>query len=197
MSGPFVLELIPHPDSPSRLVSGLQFEVGVRCEGTIELVYHLVGLPAQLRVPVAASACRSDGLWRHTCCEVFIAGPQPPAYREFNLSPSGQWQCYDFRDYRDGGPLPAALAPVIRCEAGAGEMRLTAAIPAADLPSGKRLRLGLCAVVEAADGSLSWWALRHPPGRPDFHHPDTFTLDLDLTVHGQVAVPTHASCVRP
>jgi hypothetical protein len=39
-------------------------------------------------------------------------------------------------------------------------------------------------VIESADGSISYWALRHPAGRPDFHHLDGFALLLD-------AVPAH------
>ena len=46
------------------------------------------------------------------------------------------------------------------------------------LPPGNSLRLGLSAVVEDADGGLSYWALRHPPGKPDFHHTDAFALQL-------------------
>jgi hypothetical protein len=42
--------------------------------------------------------------------------------------------------------------------------------------------VGLSAVIEAADGALSYWALRHPAGRPDFHHPDCFALDLPARV---------------
>jgi hypothetical protein len=41
-------------------------------------------------------------------------------------------------------------------------------------------QLGLTAVVEAADGSLSYWALRHPVARPDFHHRDGFAQTLNL-----------------
>ena len=36
----------------------------------------------------------------------------------------------------------------------------------------------ICAVIEEADGTKSYWALAHPPGAPDFHHPDCFVLDL-------------------
>jgi hypothetical protein len=43
-----------------------------------------------------------------------------------------------------------------------------------------RLRIAMAAVVEDEGGRLSYWALRHPPGRPDFHHPDSFTLELEL-----------------
>ena len=38
------------------------------------------------------------------------------------------------------------------------------------------LRLGLAAVIEASDGTRSYWALRHPAGQPDFHHADAFAL---------------------
>ena len=30
--------------------------------------------------------------------------------------------------------------------------------------------IGLTAVIETADGQLSYWALQHPAARPDFHH---------------------------
>jgi hypothetical protein len=37
-------------------------------------------------------------------------------------------------------------------------------------------RLGLSAIIEEASGRRSYWALAHPPGKPDFHHPDSFAL---------------------
>ena len=40
------------------------------------------------------------------------------------------------------------------------------------------LGLGLSTVVEDNHGRLSYWALRHPSGKPDFHHPDTFALEI-------------------
>ena len=38
--------------------------------------------------------------------------------------------------------------------------------------------LAVSAVIEETDGTKSFWALRHPPGPPDFHHPDCFALTL-------------------
>jgi hypothetical protein len=46
------------------------------------------------------------------------------------------------------------------------------------LPIEAEWALGLSAVIEAADGSRSYWALRHPSSAPDFHHPDCFALTL-------------------
>ena len=37
---------------------------------------------------------------------------------------------------------------------------------------------GLSAVIDEAHGAKSWWALAHPSAKPDFHHPDSFVLDL-------------------
>jgi hypothetical protein len=52
-----------------------------------------------------------------------------------------------------------------------------AAIPLIDLPT-LPWDYGLCAVIEERDARLSYWALAHPPGRPDFHHPACFAATL-------------------
>jgi hypothetical protein len=41
------------------------------------------------------------------------------------------------------------------------------------------LQLAFSAIIEDDQGVLSYWALTHPPGRPDFHHPDAFALELE------------------
>lgn len=64
----------------------------------------------------------------------------------------------------------------------AEKLELEALISLGPLPPGcahAGLSLALAAVVEDEDGALSYWALRHPPGKPDFHHPDAFALQLD------------------
>jgi len=125
----------------------------------------------------------TDKLWEHTCFEAFVAIEDAAPYLEFNLSPSGEWAAHSFRDYRDGALLADdTLAPRIACEIGGQHLevaarlhidRLTAAHPSA------AFRIGLCAVVESADGALSYWALRHPLTRPDFHHRDGFALRME------------------
>jgi hypothetical protein len=101
-----------------------------------------------------------------------------PAYREFNFSPSGEWATYAFRGYReavDGDPGPVrSLA--IRLSKAAPQLELEAVLPMAGR---ERLAVGVSAVMESKSGALSYWALRHPPGKPDFHHPEAFALALD------------------
>lgn len=147
--------------------------------GALSLAYVLSGDLAGIRIPASAPAARADGLWRHTCFEAFIRAENSAAYREFNFSPAGHWQAYAFTDYRAGGLLEPAIAPDIACRSEPGRLTLQATIPPQDLPHGARLQLGLTAVIEAVDGAIGYWALQHAAGKPDFHHPDTFVLELE------------------
>ena len=52
-------------------------------------------------------------------------------------------------------------------------------LPVPGAQAGAELRLALSAIVEDETGALSYWALRHGPGQPDFHHPDAFVLTLE------------------
>ena len=101
-----------------------------------------------------------------------------PEYREFNFSPSGKWAVYDFRGYRNSGVPESKLTPGIVVHKTMDRLELGAEIGQVLLPQGRPLRLGLSAVVEDAAGILSYWALRHPPGKPDFHHRDAFALQM-------------------
>ena len=122
-------------------------------------------------------------IWRHTCCELFIGVAGAAAYREFNWSPSGQWAMYCFSAYRvrdtsmQNGVVPA---PRIIFASHATGWTLQARLDATALPPGaaEQIELGVAAVLEAADGSLSYWALRHAATRPDFHRRETFVLRL-------------------
>lgn len=148
-----------------------------RDDGGLQLSYRL--RPADLlRLPAPARPGPADGLWRQTCCEVFIATVDGPAYREFNLSPSGQWAVYDFATYRQRNDAwQASAAPSIACRHAGDDLQLDATLPAELLPAGAN-RLGLSVVAEATDGSLSYWALDHAGERPDFHLAASFTLPL-------------------
>lgn len=142
--------------------------------------------PSPAPAPAPSPRPRGTGLWRHTCFEAFVAAADGPGYLELNVSPAGAWDLLAFRAYRDGGPLPAGVpAPEIELRQ-AGErlevgVRLDLARLAADadLPDlAAAPRLGLAAVIEDDAGALTWWALRHPAARPDFHAPDSFALRL-------------------
>lgn len=173
--------LIPHPSKPLRAVRSLSASVGVQPAGALVFEYRLEADLARLRLPSRGAAQRIDGLWRHTCFEAFIAVAGQRAYTELNFSPSGDWSAYAFQDYRQGmahAQLPGP--PQIEVCQGKNRLQLEVkvALPAASGPR-EVLRVGLSAVLESEDGSLSYWATKHPPGKkPDFHHPEVLTLEV-------------------
>lgn len=142
---------------------------------TLGVTYTVEGNLEKLVIPAPREPRIAERLWQHTCCEMFIARKGAAAYHEFNFSPSGEWAAYAFTGYRAGGRLGGEeLAPRIAARRSASQLVLECVVP---FP-GDGLVLGLSAVMEARGGGLSYWALNHPPGRPDFHHREAFALEL-------------------
>ncbi len=174
------LALACHPDAPDAAVQGIAVSLTRAPDGSLALRYRLAGTLAALRIPDAAAPLPPERLWAHTCFELFVAVPGAEEYREFNFSPSGQWMRFDFSAYRQRVASPAGPAPQIVVQAGDGVLELRALLAARLLPPGE-LILGLTSVVEHADGTHRYWALRHPPGQPDFHHRDGFAFALKVS----------------
>lgn len=143
----------------------------------VAFLYRLKGEMDALAIPAPLEAPGpTDGLWQHTCFEAFVGEPQSEAYREFNFAPSGAWAAYGFEGYRARNNWQASCAPSIALRRSNTVLELEAFVPAALLPSSAVL--GLTAVIETADNKLSYWALKHPSEKPDFHHRGGFTLKL-------------------
>jgi hypothetical protein len=177
------VQLISHPATPMPQVDSLDVALSPAGDGGLAAVFECHCCAGALRLPDARPAGAADELWRHTCCELFIGVVGDVAYREFNWSPSGQWAMYGLSDYRvrDWSRLNVtAPAPGIRFVSGAAGWTLQARLDAAALPglAHEQIELGVAVVLEAADGNLSYWALRHAATRPDFHRRESFVLRL-------------------
>lgn len=174
--------LLAHPYTPGEWVWSISAEVGLEPPATLVCRYSLHGEVGRLRVPAARAGRRADDLWRHTCFEVFAAADPAAGYYEFNFSPSLEWAAYRFSEYREGmTPANLARAPGLQARKTIDRLELTAhlhLVGLAELSCAPVLRLGLTAVVEDDGGNLSYWALRHAAGNPDFHDPDSFALEL-------------------
>ena len=178
----FIKSLTCHADTVSTAVRTVHVKVELQPQVALHLSYELTGDLAQIRIPEPQSPSALDGLWEHTCFEVFVAVEGEAGYHEFNFSPSGQWAAYAFSDYRVRSAWTVSQAPAISFAQSNGHLLLEAVIAAVDLPqniAGKPLQLGLAAVIEANDGSRSYWALHHPEAHPDFHHRAGFILTFN------------------
>jgi hypothetical protein len=171
------LALKAHADFQTEAVSAIEVEVE-RSTTALTLRYRLTGAVSALAVPIRVAPERTDELWRHTCFEAFVR-LESEGYTELNFAPSTQWAAYRFSGYRDGMSPADILAPRIETTATDRSLNLTVSLDLASLrlPLGP-CRLALSAVIEDRAGAKSYWALAHPPGRPDFHHEAGFASML-------------------
>jgi hypothetical protein len=171
-----------HPDS--RCIAATRIDVGIAqpSAGSLVLSYVVHGDIGALRLMPRTAPTRGDELWRHTCFEAFLGSAAGAAYYEFNFSPSTQWAAYRFSSYRDGMLVASGInAPPIEVQSTSERYTLRASLQLnalSGLPPDAGWRLGLAAVTEDTRGSVSYWALAHPPGKADFHHRDGFAHDL-------------------
>ena len=173
--------LLPHPDSPAPAIR-IEAEARHAPDDRLALRYRITGAVDALLLPPPAPPGRADGLWRHSCFEAFVRPAADAGYWELNFAPSAQWAAYRFSDYRQGMAVAGEVPPPrMEMLAGRENLELTASVELgrplgllADLP----WQVGLSAVIEERNGRLSWWALAHPSGEPDFHHSDCFALEL-------------------
>ena len=173
------LALRLHPDSLCLAATRIDVDVARSPAGSLLLTYIVIGKIGDLRLPPVTAAARTDGLWRHTCFEAFVRPLPGEAYYEFNFAPSTQWAAYRFDRYRSGMRVATEIsAPRIDVQAAPECYTLQAALDLSGLPHDAAWRFGLAAVIEETSGRLSYWALAHPPGQPDFHHSDCFACEI-------------------
>ena len=169
--------LLAHPDSACR--GGCSHPVEARLAAPAQLGCHYalhgdigrVRLPDSPRGRRARTGCggtpASRSSWRRRW----------PATTNSTFHPRSTGRRITSR-ITAAGMTPARLAqPPAPARAAAAPRGLELVSDAAILrdwriwPRAPRLQLALAAVVEDEDGRLSYWALRHAPGKPDFHHP--------------------------
>ncbi len=165
------------------------FDLRARATWTSPFVLHLdYVLKADLREiflpePVDGTS-RADNLWEHTCFEAFVALENSSEYLEVNLSPSGQWNIYDFKSYR-GSRVEAdqiSCKPMILKAKTNFNMQTDLDLRGVSwIKNSKKyadLVLGLTGVVELKDKVKSYCALTHKSDKPDFHRKESFILRL-------------------
>ncbi|MGB3210921.1 MAG: DOMON-like domain-containing protein [Desulforhopalus sp.] len=152
-----------------------------RAEGRLTIEYVLQGPMAGIhRAEMSSASSRCDALWRHTCFEFFFARKDESSYWEVNVNLSGCWNVYRFDDYRTGmREEQTVVQPLCRIVT---ENNLLSLICTMDLigivDDSSELEVGISSVIEASDGSISYWALEHYGQNPDFHDRRSFGVLL-------------------
>jgi len=168
-----------HP-FPGRAAAALAITCTIgRQSHLLQVDFKLQGdLKAVAIPPLARRPARRQQLWESTCLECFVAAEASPAYREFNLSPSGDWNAYRFDDYRRGLREEKALPKLtVKIQREPGLLCLGAMIDLGGLGLDRQtLVMGVAAVVRTSGGRNTYWAAVHPGPEPDFHRREAFIL---------------------
>ena len=167
-----------HPATPCAAAIAVE-ATAERRGGVLQLVYLVTGDLGALYLPPAGQPARADELWRRTCFEAFIRPGPGDTYFEFNFAPTRWWAAYRFDRYRDGMAVAGDIVPSkIEAHTHADRFELHVELELPVWPADQAWRLGLTAVIEELSGEKSYWALAHPPQKPDFHHPAGYVLEL-------------------
>ena len=175
---PFKLIPFPAPKIPTIEITGEMARQG----NLLSIRYSVTGdietilLPEPSRPPA-----RKHELWKATCFEFFIAEIAKPAYWEFNLSPSGDWNVYAMDAYRQVNMREEAAFQRLPFEFTQADRELSLAISVdlnPILQTKQALPVGIATIIETQDGTETYWALAHPDPQADFHMRESFTANL-------------------
>lgn len=157
--------LVLHPDCRPGPITAVSANLVATAAGCLA-EFRLHGEISAIKIPTQAVPVREDFLWKTTCFEIFWQPDGDKWYREFNLSPSSKWACYDFDDFRlnsRDGPVEAiAVASAHSSE----ELILRASI-SSELADPAQVALN--AIVEDLKGNIQFWALKFAEGEAEFH----------------------------
>ncbi|MCC0175664.1 DOMON-like domain-containing protein [Waterburya agarophytonicola K14] len=170
--------LIPFDPNYLDLV-GVSGEI-FRNNNYLNIQYLMSGDLLKVIIPGSKRSLRKYDLWEHTCFEFFLRLRNTTKYWEFNLSPSGDWNIFRFDNYRENIAEEMAFDSLffnLALEKNTLQLDLIIDLNKLNIAK-KDLDLAISTVVENRNKKLSYWALIHPATEADFHHQDSFIINI-------------------
>lgn len=156
--------------------TSLSVSVQLKLEELLELHFTILDPDRLLSWPEkTASPSRKVGLWQQTCLEFFSKNNHDPSYIEWNFSPSLDWNCFQFEDYRKPENLleKEILNPEFIFSSNSAPGKLKELKVKFPKPSGTEINV--CAVLRENTGKFHYFALQHNfKHQPDFHNSSLF-----------------------
>lgn len=152
-----------------------------RLSNRFTISFSLTGDLLELMIPAPVDLPeRRDNIWQETCFEFFLGLKDSERYWEFNLSPSGHWNVYRFKAYREGKQEETAFTSLPFNVLNDTETFVLSLEFDLDkiIPADKTLKAGISAVIKQRDGNTTYWALTHPCQKADFHKRESFIIEL-------------------
>lgn len=152
------------------------------------LRYEVMGDLTNLFVPTERG---TEPLWARTCFELFMRSPETPWYWEWNFCPSGAWNFFAMRaPRRHEQPFCAGNAGIeglhwVRPDERTACLFVKLSPPPSPLAetlwySPEKLHVSPTVILKPTAGANTYWALKHPTDKPDFHRADLYSEPLAL-----------------
>jgi len=175
-------KLIPFEETPQTKKIQLQASIETLKNSWWRAEFHLQGDLHKLQWPPASLVApeRRDLLWQNTCFEVFLSSgksAQDP-YFEINAAPQGDWNIYSLQAYRQNLTVFQQGQITVQSEMSPSKDQARVSVTLNASFSSAPHFVGLTAVLQFQDGSLSYWALHHPHSEADFHDKRGFIVSL-------------------
>lgn len=153
----------------------------VRHSNRFTISYSLTSAISELVISAPADIPeRRNNIWQETCFEFFLGLKDAERYWEFNLSPSGHWNVYRFKTYREARQEEEAFTSLpfnVISSTDAFMLDLEFDLDKI-IPADETLKVGISAVIKQRDGNTSYWALAHTGQKTDFHKRESFIIEL-------------------
>lgn len=194
--------LIPFHPSPYPLVFDVEASLQPKSPSLVllSIAYHVTGEAINeinlLSEPLTQSE-RAHDLWKNTCFEWFLKTNTASSsrYWEFNAAPTGAWNFYELASYR--APLresPFLSHPKFQSQFTPGDSssnssrysflfqgELNPLLMESSPKDSMVFQLAITSVIKWKSDAVSYYSLRHPKEKPDFHSPEGFVLSLPLS----------------
>lgn len=145
--------------------------------------FALTGDIASLNLPSPKeNPSRVEGLYHHTCLEVFLK--RGARYIEWNFGFSGDWCIFLFDDYRKPSlaktHLDHSLFSIRHISHSESEANFEVRIMLSELGflGTGETKISFSSILEHSHNQISYWALTHAAKKPDFHEDKSFILIL-------------------
>jgi hypothetical protein len=167
-------------DFPNAAPAPCQVSGQIRRDGSIVYLHYELKGTRSVRIPGPTAPDRRYDLWEATCFEWFVGVPGTIDYWEFNLAPSGQWNCFYLEDYRQGLREEGAIATLpFQVKAAADQLTLDLTLNLGILiPADLPIEVAITTVVQSQSGELHYLALDHCGDQADFHLRESFQIHL-------------------
>jgi len=163
----------------------IKIEANISLKDSILLIkYIMIGDILSLNIPKYKTPKFVYGLWNATCFELFIANKNQDSYIEFNFSPSKEWACYAFNDYRLKDKNIDVINPSIDFlyDEYSAEMIVSFDISYFNYINFDDLDVSITAVIKNDEDEVSYWAINHAKENADFHARESFLELKNLKV---------------